>query len=119
MWVSRYEALKTRGYLLRHRYRPGWVASWLVNPKLKSWSCEDSIYIDVSMFSKLSGFADETQRQHMCSTLDELPMAPLSPSKLSDEHRKKSFLRKPSTRLAHQNSLDYTSFPFWMLWTIL
>lgn len=28
-WVQRYELLKSRGYLLRPRYRPGWTPPWL------------------------------------------------------------------------------------------
>ncbi|KAF5366345.1 hypothetical protein D9757_011467 [Collybiopsis confluens] len=28
-WANHYDGLKERGYLLRPRYRPGWVASWI------------------------------------------------------------------------------------------
>lgn len=27
-WRSRFDVLKSHGYLLRPRYRPGWVPSW-------------------------------------------------------------------------------------------
>lgn len=27
-WINRFEWLKSHGYLLRPRYRPGWVAPW-------------------------------------------------------------------------------------------
>ncbi|KAG8990311.1 hypothetical protein FRB94_013490 [Tulasnella sp. JGI-2019a] len=40
-WASRYEFLKERGYLLRPRYRPGWVASWL--PGSYDLAAEDGV----------------------------------------------------------------------------
>ncbi|KAG9041186.1 hypothetical protein FS837_012635 [Tulasnella sp. UAMH 9824] len=40
-WLARYEFLKERGYLLRPRYRPGWVASWKTDPSLRPIFCED------------------------------------------------------------------------------
>lgn len=27
-WAAQFDFLKSRGYLLRPRYRPGWVPSW-------------------------------------------------------------------------------------------
>ncbi|KIO18908.1 hypothetical protein M407DRAFT_31417 [Tulasnella calospora MUT 4182] len=45
-WLARYEFLKERGYLLRPRYRPGWVASWKTNPSLRPIFCEDWTTID-------------------------------------------------------------------------
>lgn len=46
-WLARYEFLKERGYLLRPRYRPGWVASWKTDPSLRPIFCEDWTTIDV------------------------------------------------------------------------
>lgn len=28
IWIARFDFLKASGYLLRPRYRPGWVRSW-------------------------------------------------------------------------------------------
>ncbi|KIO31891.1 hypothetical protein M407DRAFT_45980, partial [Tulasnella calospora MUT 4182] len=41
-WVSRYDFLRARGYLLRPRYRPGWVPSWR-DGKSPKFRHEDSI----------------------------------------------------------------------------
>ncbi|KAG9047865.1 hypothetical protein FS837_001341 [Tulasnella sp. UAMH 9824] len=41
-WLSRYEVLKAHGYILRPRYRPGWVASWKAE-NLPLFKCEDSV----------------------------------------------------------------------------
>ncbi|KAG9024139.1 hypothetical protein FRB95_012039 [Tulasnella sp. JGI-2019a] len=42
-WCSRYEFLKSRGYLLRPRYRPGWQASWL--SQKSGYGAEDAIIL--------------------------------------------------------------------------
>ncbi|KAF5347697.1 hypothetical protein D9757_013495 [Collybiopsis confluens] len=39
-WASHYDWLRERGYLLRPRYRPGWVASWVGTKKWRK-DCED------------------------------------------------------------------------------
>ncbi|KAJ6618129.1 hypothetical protein B0H10DRAFT_2176290 [Mycena sp. CBHHK59/15] len=39
-WHDHCEWLKEKGYLLRPRYQPGWVPSWIGNDK-SSWNCED------------------------------------------------------------------------------
>lgn len=43
-WSNMQEELEKRGYMLRPRYRPGWVGSW-VGTKRKPEKCEDSIGI--------------------------------------------------------------------------
>ncbi|KAF5376400.1 hypothetical protein D9757_008694 [Collybiopsis confluens] len=40
-WRDHYEWLKDKGYLLRPRYRPGWVASWIGTNNLP-FGCEDA-----------------------------------------------------------------------------
>ena len=44
-WAGLQPWFETRGYKLRPRYRPGWVASWLKNPvdNLDPFDCEDWI----------------------------------------------------------------------------
>ncbi|KAG9027015.1 hypothetical protein FS837_004401 [Tulasnella sp. UAMH 9824] len=42
-WVGRYEFLKRSGYLLRPRYRPGWVAPWKEKPGLHRKDFEEGI----------------------------------------------------------------------------
>lgn len=49
-WVARFEFLRQNGYLLRPRYRPGWVAPWTLKPGLYSRDFEESISITVSFF---------------------------------------------------------------------
>ena len=46
-WRDHYDWLKERGYLLRPRYRPGWVASWIGTDIKFPEKCED-YYIAVS-----------------------------------------------------------------------
>lgn len=41
-WRERYDYLKTRGYLLRTRFHPGWTPSWLGTNRDPTF-CEDSI----------------------------------------------------------------------------
>lgn len=41
-WRERYDYLYSRGYALRPRYRPDWVASWKASG-LKPIECEDSV----------------------------------------------------------------------------
>ncbi|KAG9002543.1 hypothetical protein FRB90_011363 [Tulasnella sp. 427] len=45
IWAARFEFLKQWGYLLRPRYRPGWVAPWTLKPGLLSWEFEESLNI--------------------------------------------------------------------------
>ncbi|TCD66664.1 hypothetical protein EIP91_001082 [Steccherinum ochraceum] len=42
LWRERYTYLEAHGYVLRQRYRPDWVPSWL-NTGFAPYSCEDSI----------------------------------------------------------------------------
>ena len=35
VWRDRQEYLASRGYLLRIRYRPGWIASWKLDPSIQ------------------------------------------------------------------------------------
>lgn len=50
-WVQRYEFLKRSGYLLRPRYRPGWVAPWTLKPGLYSKDFEEGISNSVCQLS--------------------------------------------------------------------
>ncbi|KAG8895599.1 hypothetical protein FRB99_000436 [Tulasnella sp. 403] len=43
IWAGRFEFLKSCGYLLRPRYRPGWVASWIKEPGLLRIDAEDGV----------------------------------------------------------------------------
>ena len=48
-WRNKQQYLETRGYMLRPRYRPGWVPSWYHNgtdPEL----CEDFYSLPVSQY---------------------------------------------------------------------
>ena len=47
-WRDRQPFLLQRGYVLRPRYHPGWVASWVTNPALRPRQCEDYIEHPVS-----------------------------------------------------------------------
>ena len=40
-WRDHQKWLQERGYMLRPRYRPGWVPSWKGKPDLFWLSCED------------------------------------------------------------------------------
>ena len=40
-WRDRYEWLSKHGYMLRPRYKPDWVPSWVGTAK-RSFMCEDS-----------------------------------------------------------------------------
>ena len=42
-WRNRQPYLQSRGYSLRPRYHPGWVASWQLDPTLNPTRCEDYI----------------------------------------------------------------------------
>lgn len=46
LWAAQFEFLKSHGYLLRPRYRPGWVASWLPGPP--DIESEDAVIPSVS-----------------------------------------------------------------------
>ncbi|KAJ7140478.1 hypothetical protein C8R43DRAFT_1238429 [Mycena crocata] len=41
-WVDHHDWLKESGYLLRPRFRPGWVPSWVTDPRKEAMFCEDS-----------------------------------------------------------------------------
>lgn len=47
-WRDRQPFLQSRGYTLRPRYRPGWVASWTLDTSLDPPLCEDYITHPVS-----------------------------------------------------------------------
>ncbi|KAG8951308.1 hypothetical protein FRC04_006548 [Tulasnella sp. 424] len=42
-WAARYDFLKSHGYLLRPRYRPGWEPSWPSSERNPEYSHEDAI----------------------------------------------------------------------------
>ena len=42
-WRDTQSLLEKHGYMLRPRYRPGWVPSWQKNPSLNPERCEDYI----------------------------------------------------------------------------
>ncbi len=41
VWRDRQEYLESRGYLLRPRYRPGWISSLKLDPSIKPFFAED------------------------------------------------------------------------------
>ncbi|KAJ7282659.1 hypothetical protein C8J57DRAFT_1499628 [Mycena rebaudengoi] len=41
-WRDHFDWLKESGYLLRPRFRPGWIPSWKVDPRKNRIRCEDS-----------------------------------------------------------------------------
>lgn len=45
IWIARYNFLKSRGYLLRPRYRPDWKAPW--DPDIIDLVHEESITLNV------------------------------------------------------------------------
>lgn len=47
-WRDRQVFLESRGYMLRPRYRPGWVPSWQGNPEVHYEDCEDFEFLPVS-----------------------------------------------------------------------
>ena len=47
-WRDKQAFLERKGYMLRPRYRPGWVASWKSNPQLNPRECEDGHRLKVS-----------------------------------------------------------------------
>ena len=47
-WVNHQPWLKSCGYILRARYQPDWVSSWLTPGSKKHWlDCEDALVPDV------------------------------------------------------------------------
>ena len=48
-WVERQEALEVAGYMLRPRYRPGWIPSWRGTGKFHL-DVEDGRSVSVSVF---------------------------------------------------------------------
>ncbi|KAG9038407.1 hypothetical protein FRB95_001264 [Tulasnella sp. JGI-2019a] len=73
-WASQYEFLQAHGYLLRPRYRPEWVASWLPGPY--DILAEDGILIshpETSISEFLwSEDLQKDPRNHSCPLLDVL-----------------------------------------------
>ena len=51
-WRDHTDLLESRGYRLRPRYRPGWVASWTVK-NVERIRCEDFISLNVSLYLRL------------------------------------------------------------------
>lgn len=45
-WIRRQPWLQSRGYMLRPRYRPGWIPSWKTTGA-RPINCEDAIQIGV------------------------------------------------------------------------
>lgn len=50
-WRDRQNMLEQHGYLLRPRFRPGWIPSW-VNTSKRPLLCEDALYNPVGIFQK-------------------------------------------------------------------
>ncbi len=48
-WRDRQTYLESRGYLLRPRYRPGWIPSWRSDPSIKPFFAEDFVRAPVSV----------------------------------------------------------------------
>lgn len=48
-WRDRYEFLRSHGYVLRPRYRPGWTPSWHKSGHFPQ-SCEDYMVAPVRVF---------------------------------------------------------------------
>ena len=46
-WRDTQSLLEQQGYMLRPRYRPGWIPSWQQNPSLKPDRCEDYVSLPV------------------------------------------------------------------------
>lgn len=53
VWRDKQKMLQERGYLLRPRFRPGWVPSWL-NTNKRPLLCEDSLYNPVRSSAEYS-----------------------------------------------------------------
>ena len=49
-WVARQEFLQERGYMLRPRFRPGWVPSWTIDKSVDMECAEDGIALPVSTY---------------------------------------------------------------------
>ena len=47
-WRDRQEFLESRGYMLRPRFRPGWVPSWRGKSKYAVFKAEDGYRLPVS-----------------------------------------------------------------------
>ena len=48
-WAERQELLEAAGYMLRARYRPGWIPSWRGTKQL-FFTAEDGLPLSVSTF---------------------------------------------------------------------
>ncbi|KAJ6611269.1 hypothetical protein B0H10DRAFT_1918894, partial [Mycena sp. CBHHK59/15] len=58
-WLDHCEWLKEKGYLLRPRYQPGWVPSWIGTTK-KPWDCEDGLVHDRAVVMDATRISDGT-----------------------------------------------------------
>ncbi|KAJ6624314.1 hypothetical protein B0H10DRAFT_1784847 [Mycena sp. CBHHK59/15] len=58
-WLDHCEWLKEKGYLLRPRYQPGWVPSWIGTTK-KRWNCEDGKVYNVTVVMDATRISDGT-----------------------------------------------------------
>ena len=47
-WIDRHDFFYSRGYVLRPRYRPGWVPSWRLDPTMNILHAEDRLSFRVS-----------------------------------------------------------------------
>ena len=56
-WRDNYHYLLERGFILRPRYSPGWIPSWVGKP-CEPWECEDAIEAFVRRAFRLSSFLD-------------------------------------------------------------
>ncbi|KAK7691435.1 hypothetical protein QCA50_004834 [Cerrena zonata] len=77
-WQERYDYLKSQGYLLRPRFKPGWTPSWLGTNRNPHY-CEDSIYSVLSVVIDATRLSDGTRV--MLKTVshfdDEIPIGRL------------------------------------------
>lgn len=55
-WAERQEALEVIGYMLRPRYRPGWIPSWRGTDKFYL-DAEDGQNVRVSVFNTFFGIS--------------------------------------------------------------
>lgn len=56
-WSEKAPWLLSKGYRLRRRYQPGWVASWKLNPRLFWLTQEDYAHYVVCLNIKYHSFA--------------------------------------------------------------
>ncbi|KAK7691433.1 hypothetical protein QCA50_004832 [Cerrena zonata] len=77
-WRERYDYLKNKGYLLRPRFQPGWIPSWLGTNRDPSF-CEDSICSMISELIDATRLSDGTRvmLKTVSRSGDEIPIARL------------------------------------------